>query len=81
MRMLARTSLVVLALALAAPTAIFAQTCPTGYTFTSLPGGGFECTPDASAPEISTSASTEGLVLLVGAALIFRGRKRVQANA
>jgi len=79
-----RTALAVFVLSLAVPVTGFAQgTCPTGFTFTSLPGGGFECTPNSSpsAPEISASTSSAGLVLVAGMALIIRGRKRFQTQA
>lgn len=80
-----RTALAVFVLSLAVPVTGFAQqgTCPSGFTFTSLPGGGFECTPNAapSAPEISASTSSAGLVLVAGMALIIRGRKRFQTQA
>lgn len=84
MKLFLRISLAVLALSIALPAASYAQgTCPSGYTYTSLPGGGFECTPNPSgtAPEISASASGAGLVLVAGMALIIRGRKRFQSNA
>ncbi len=80
-----RTALAVFVLSLAVPVTGFAQqgTCPSGFTFTSLPGGGFECTPNSSpsAPEISASTSSAGLVLVAGMALIIRGRKRFQTQA
>ena len=81
MKTLIRTSLAVIVMALAAPTSSFAQGCPAGYTFTALPGGGFQCEPIPSAPEISASASSAGLVLVAGLALMIRGRKRIQPNA
>lgn len=84
MKLFIRTSLALLALTLAVPAVSFAQgTCPSGYKYQSIPGGGFECLPESSggAPEISASASGAGLVLVVGMAMIIRGRKRFQKTA
>lgn len=83
MKSLLRVCLPVLLLMGAAPVASYGQGCPTGYTYTPLPGGGFSCVPEASgqAPEISASASGAGLILVAGLALVIRGRKRFQTNA
>jgi hypothetical protein len=74
-----RSCLAAAALTLAAPLASFAQ-CPTGYTFTQIPGGGFQCTPiptgPSSTPEIGASASVGGVVLLLCGAMMLRGRKK-----
>lgn len=78
-----RTSLRVvfsaIALSLVVPAAVQAQTftCPPGYTFTQLPGGGFSCVPTApAAPEIGLSSSVTGLAVLLAGGLMLRGRKR-----
>ncbi len=72
-----RTSLAVLTLSLAAPLASFAQTCPDGYTYTPIAGGGYSCLPIASAaPEIGASASIGGVALLLCGVMMLRGRKR-----
>lgn len=83
MKLLLRVCLPILLLMGALPVASYGQSCPAGYTFTPLPGGGFSCIPEASAqaPEISASASGAGLVLVAGIAMIIRGRKRFQTNA
>ncbi len=82
MKSFVRSSLAVLALSLAVPVVSFAQagSCPTGFTYEPLPGGGFECVPNASAPEIGASTSYAGLVLVAGMALVIRGRKQFNLN-
>jgi hypothetical protein len=74
-----RSCVAAAALMLAAPLASFAQ-CPTGYTFSANPGGGFSCTPiptaPSSTPEIGASASVGGVVLLLCGAFMLRGRKK-----
>jgi hypothetical protein len=84
MKLFLRICLAVFAFTVALPVATYAQgSCPSGYTYTSLPGGGFECIPISSgqAPEISASASGAGLILVAGMAMIIRGRKRFETNA
>ncbi|GAA3763373.1 hypothetical protein [Terriglobus aquaticus] len=67
--------------AIAAPLASRAQSCPPGYTFTSTPTG-FTCTLNPpSAPEIGASSSIGGVAVLLGGALMLRGRKRKVAVA
>ena len=78
MRSSLRLGLTALILA-AAPVAAHAQAgCPSGYTQSPLPGGGFSCTPiAASAPEIGATSSIGGVAVLLGGALMLRGRKRL----
>ena len=72
-----RRILTLAVIAVAAPLASHAQSCPSGFTFSSLPGGGFSCVPIASsAPEIGASSSIGGFAVLMGGALMLRGRKR-----
>ncbi len=77
MRTSLRVVLSAIALSLVVPAAVHAQGCPSGFTFTQLPGGGFSCTPNApAAPEIGISSSVTGLAVLIGGGLMLRGRKR-----
>jgi hypothetical protein len=75
-----RRILALAVIAIAAPIASHAQAnnpCGVGYTYTPLPGGGFQCIPiTTSAPEIGASSSIGGVAVLVGGALMLRGRKR-----
>jgi hypothetical protein len=65
---------------IAVPMASVAQ-CPAGYTYSSQPGGGFSCTPDASSvPEIGASASTGGVAVLFCGIAMLRSRKRVHVK-
>ncbi len=77
MRTTLRLALAAVALSMVTPVAMHAQTCPAGFTFVSLPGGGFSCIPTApAAPEIGLSSSVSGLAVLLGGGLMLRGRKR-----
>lgn len=74
-----RRILALAVIAIAAPIASQAQTnpCGAGFTYTPLPGGGFQCIPiTTSAPEIGASSSIGGVAVLLGGALMLRGRKR-----
>lgn len=71
-----RRILMLAAFALIAPLASRAQSCPDGYTFSTLPGGGFSCIPTAAAPEIGASSSIGGVAVLMGGIVMLRGRKR-----
>jgi hypothetical protein len=79
-----RSCVAAAALMLAAPLASYAQ-CPTGYAFTQIPGGGFQCTPipsgPSSTPEIGASAGIGGLALMLCGAMMLRGRKKVFTTA
>lgn len=80
MRTSLRAALTALALSLALPVAMHAganDPCGPNFTYTALPGGGFSCTPNAAAaPEIGVSSSVTGIAVLIGGALMLRGRKR-----
>jgi hypothetical protein len=72
-----RRILALAVIAIAAPIASHAQAgCPPGYTTTPTPTG-FNCTLNPpSAPEIGASSSIGGVAVLLGGALMLRGRKR-----
>lgn len=78
-----RRILILAVFAIAAPLACHADAgdpCGPGLTYSPYPGGGFQCLPKAaSAPEIGASSSIGGVAVLLGGAMMLRGRKRKTA--